>query len=198
MLLCVSAERVNNAKAIIKYAPELEHAVKEKKISIRVAANEARSRKNAKKAPPQPTRAEVQAINAAKAANHMPRELTRQEVDPEFIGDMIAFVGEYGHVWMKPSQERSTDRLKDWSHGMRYLAKKLREQKLPTISPHVLSWLRKPRSVDVESLKASLAELELAVATARDLLERAQSSMAESNGQRTNGVVSHGGREVGA
>lgn len=174
---------VQSARAIATHAPDLKTKVLQGKrkggMSMAAAANEAYDRARAKKAPPGKTTAEVLAINAAKRVNHTPRELTRLEVDPEFVGDEIAMVAEYGHVWMETSQERSTDRLTAWTISMRYLARILREQKLPKISPVVLSWLRKPKPADVESLQASLADLELAVAIARDLVERAQSAMAE-------------------
>jgi hypothetical protein len=78
---------------------------------------------------------------------------------------------------------------------MRHLARSFGQQQLPKISPVVLSWLRKPKPADVESLQASLAELELAVAIARDLLECAQTAMATQNNGHDK---SHGVRGVGA
>ena len=178
----VSPAHVTRARAIQKHAPDLRDKVllgkRKGGMTMSDAAEEAYARARAKKGIPRKTIAEIQAINAAKAIKPT-RTLLRRDVDPEFVGDEIAFVTEYGHVWSQTSQERSTSRLHVWALGMRTLARSLPDLELPRISPTVLSWLRKPNLADVERMRSALAEIELAVATARDLLDRAEAATVE-------------------
>jgi hypothetical protein len=100
--------------------------------------------------------------------------LTRNDVDPEFMGDDFAFTTEYGHVLTMTSRKRSTMRFGDWAIVMGDLVRRLKAQQPPKITPTVLSWLREPREADITRMSAALLELEETIATARKLLDRAR------------------------
>jgi hypothetical protein len=148
--------------------------VKAKKLSLTAAAAEATARKRAKTVAKK-TVAEIKEAQAKeRAAKPLRAPLTKRDVDPEFHGTDHQFVTEYGHVWTQTSQERSTARFMAWSIAMGFLVKTMKGQKLPKVNDVVVSWLRKPKQVDIERMEAALAELEEAVAIARRLLDRAK------------------------
>lgn len=170
----VSPFKVKDARAIVDHAPELKDAVLNGKKSLRAAADVARERSIAKKAAAKAKKAERQSPKRPKTLQALngQAKLTRQMVDPEWTGDDIAWVLEYGLVHIQTSQERSTSRLSSWAISIGYLVKILREQQLPPITERVLHWLRTPQPRDVVRLRCAVTELEQALATAKKLLAK--------------------------
>jgi hypothetical protein len=175
----VNSRKVDEARAIQKYAPELEKEVINKKLSISAAANEARSRKKAKNAAKK-TVAEIKAIQAKERADKPQRVLTKEMVDPEWTGTEFEFTIEYGHVWTKTAQERATSHFGLYAISMGHLAKTAKAQPWPKITPRLVEWLRKPKHTDIEKMRESLTVLENYVATGRNLLRRAEETIVES------------------
>jgi ParB-like chromosome segregation protein Spo0J len=182
----VSVQSVIRARVVRTHAPELEAEVMAKRKSLTAAAEEARARGRAKE--------QAKKARLANSSTPKPRPLapaglkpmTRQDVDPEFIGTEAVFIAEYGHVWTQTSEQRSTERFSAWAIAMGHIARKLKEQQTPKVTPRVIDWLRNPHRADIERMRAALLDLEKAVDTARVLLDRAEASLAARS--KPNGV----------
>jgi hypothetical protein len=106
------------------------------------------------------------------------KPLTREEVDPEFVGDGVAFAAKYGHVWTETAEQRATRRFGDWARSMRYLVKAWND---PEIQPQEvdLNWLRSPKLDDfAKHSEALLALLEL-VEAAKAQFAKAKAELAK-------------------
>ena len=100
--------------------------------------------------------------------------LTCEQVDPEFEGDGLAFVGKYGHVLAKTAQEWATERYGDWAIDIGHAAKELTKKlKGPGQRQVDLDWLRKPRVADTRKMAEALATLRPIIAEAEAMLARA-------------------------
>lgn len=185
----VDKQVTDKAKAILKYKPELEKEVKSGKKSFSAANEEAR-RHGRGGAPPRPKRKKGEVIPAPaprrparqsnweqlqqRPAGTLRRDLTREQVDPEFVGTAMDFVDEYGHVQMETALDRATSRFGAWAIVAGHVARVIREQQAPRVTPRVVSWLRRPKLADVARMRAALAEVEAFAKTARELLDQAE------------------------
>lgn len=99
------------------------------------------------------------------------KHLTRQEVDPEFVGTSTEWIDKYGHVQIMTAEQYATMRFADWASGAKALAKRWKE--LPELRNVDHNWLRAPKAYDIaklteamEFLRPVIAELEALLACA--------------------------------
>jgi len=180
-LVGVSVHTVNRARAVITHAPDLIPDVKKGKkaggLALSDAALKALARSKAKKA----AAAAKKAVATKPAPGHgkFKRELPPSAVDPEFTGDVAAFVTEYGHVQLMTTYERSVERFGAWAITLGHLARKLKEAQLPAITDIVVARLRKPPTADVMRMRTAAMELQQMLDTANRLLNQVDKVEAE-------------------
>ena len=123
--------------------------------------------------PGRPRKDEPKPILAPPAPVGPPKALTREEVDPEFVGTPMDWVDKYGHVQVMTAEQYATARFTAWALHMRTLAKNGKQ--LPELPKVDHNWLRSPKDLDVRKLTEALEYLRPLIAEAEALLERAKS-----------------------
>ena len=187
-LLNVSPGSVARARAVLKEpnAADLEAAIVAKKTALHVVAEAVLKKKSAatKTAPPTaaPKKGAPPKLNmlqiAQQQASLSQQSLTREQVDPEFVGDALAFGAEYGHVCLETAEQRATSRFGFWAMALRYLAKEWSKPEI--IPPKVdLNWLRSPKPDDVTKLRDALDVLKPVLAAAEAALAKAEAELAK-------------------
>lgn len=109
--LGVGLTSVKAGKAVLEYGdPELVKAVETGKVSVSAAAEKVRPKKP-KPAKPggRMSQAELRARAFEARAKHVGRNLTPEEVDPDFQGTRLEFVAKYGHVQGQTAAEKKRD-----------------------------------------------------------------------------------------
>lgn len=193
----IGVPSVADARAIEKYAPELEDKVRKGVLALREAATQARAIGQGRLAAKVQAATVRQAVDPSKPVSifnpirggidrHAPlasrqagrniaiapaarRNLTRQDVDPEFVGTDLDFIREYGHVWMHTAEERATMRFEALAIEASAFAGKAKN-----LQPVDANWLRSPNRRDVERLRAALAVIEPLVKESKRLLVAAE------------------------
>ena len=164
----VNIPAIKKMRAVRKYAGEPGvQEVLAGKVSLARKCEEVRanSPRGASKKQTEPQRPKVVAIR------HGTKDfaLSRQQVDPEFVGTDFDFTNKYGHVVMHTAEERARMRFGDWAVGMHALAK---EAKRSTCwSDCDESWLRSPRPQDIARMTEALDALRPKIARAEALLQ---------------------------
>jgi len=175
----VGVSSIADARAVRTYAPELEAKVRKRVMSLRDAATKARSKDQPDPQAVDPTkpvslsnpiRGNTTTVrrktgDAVAIAPADRRNLTRQDVDPDFIGTELDFVREYGHVWVQTAEERATERFGALAAEIAAFARK--GKAVPPVDPH---WLRAPRRNDIAKLRTAVEEVEALIAEAKRLL----------------------------
>jgi len=193
----VGVPSIADARAIRKYAPELEAKVVKGVLALREAATEARAIGQGRLAAQAQVAPVRQAVDPSKPVSifnpirggidrHAPlaarqagrniaiapaarRNLTRQDVDPEFIGSDLDFVREYGHVWIHTAEERATMRFEALATEVGAFANKAK-----SLQRVDANWLRSPNRRDVERLRRALEAIEALVEESKRLLVAAE------------------------
>jgi len=105
------------------------------------------------------------------------RNLTPQEVDPEFTGTAHEFVDKYGHVQVETAEARARRRFGEWSRNMRSLVKAGLKLDWPNVDEN---WLRSPNAGDIARMETALEALMPYIRSAQSLLTIAQVAHSEN------------------
>jgi len=109
--LGISVKSVERAKVILEHGdPETIKAVETGKLPIKATAEKLRAKRQPKPKPGQPTNAERRAAfkeARAKLLATPQRVLTREEVDPDFVGTPLEFSTLHGHVQSQTAAEKA-------------------------------------------------------------------------------------------
>src|SRR4029077_7376660 len=161
----VSTASVDRARRVIKFGDEaLEQDVKKGKKHLRIAAEQVSPKKKKQTGARGQPVVRVVDLGARKRA-----PLTREQVDPEFVGTELEFITEYGHVWLETAQERATSRFTEWSIQIGAFANQLRQYPLRKVDAN---WLRSPKPNDLRRLREAYKVLKPALDTVEMLLEK--------------------------
>lgn len=185
-IMKVSRGAVDRARTILTHAPELEPEVTSKRIKLAPAAEKAialgkERGTTSRRGRPSKGSKTAKSVNPHRVAQNSPavmetwkRKLTRQMVDPEFIGDDIAFAEKYGHVWLETAEERATNRFREWSRQLAFFAKHQRQYPAADVD---LNWLRSPRQSDVERFEQACNDLRFILENWKAMLDIAKARL---------------------
>jgi hypothetical protein len=138
--------------------------------------------------PPKSAKAEARKAYDTHRDGLKKRELTREEVDPEFTGTPLEFTGKYGHCPQRTARELARDGAKEWSFVARKMVSDF--QKQPELKPVDLNWLRDPlppaedaRLVDALAVLGPIVDHLRAIRAKSAVLKDARPTVVNGNGK---------------
>ena len=167
----VSPRTVHSAKAVLHADPKVAAKVKAGEVSVDAAAKKVR----ASKPPLKPWSRSRPVMERIAPLPPRGRHLTREEVDPEFVGTQREYSAKYGFVQIATAEERATKWFGGWAASLRALAQQWKS--FPENQEVDLNWLRSPKARDVAKMKEALAVIEPVIASARAMLDKAEAKM---------------------